>query len=221
MSINTLLFGTDKKYSNTFRRGAAAMIDVWITLFLRAFVAQIIGSLWLNNKMIEFLTDFKNEFGTETPKNVPEHLNFILHHQIFYYMLIFYSLIIAIGMIYHSYLNSSAWHGTIGKRMMKIMILRKNDLPITFGRGLLHYILSTLPFVFLFYLLSYQIHYEINLYQAISSSNFNIFLSIVFVMWVQIQIFTKTKVTAYDMIANTVVINGKSGARWPWSKSSS
>ncbi len=195
------------------------MIDIWITLFLRAFCAQIIGSLWLNDKITDFLTDFKNEFGTDTPKNTPEHLDYILHHPVFYYMLVFYAFIIAIGMVYHAYLNSSAWNGTIGKRAMKIMIMTKNELPISFGRALLHYLLSILPFVFLSYLLTYQIRHEINLYQAVTSSDLNIFLGIVFAMWVQIQIFTKTKVTAYDMIANTVVINGRSGAKWPWHKS--
>jgi hypothetical protein len=98
------------------------------------------------------------------------------------------------------------------------MLTTKNELPITFGRGMLHYFLSLLPFVFLFYLLTYQLRYEVNLYQALTSSDLNIFLGIVFVLWVQIHLFTKNKVTAYDMITNVVSINGRSSAKWPWSK---
>jgi hypothetical protein len=50
------------------------------------------------------------------------------------------------------------------------------------------------------------------------SSDLNIFLGIVFVLWVQIHLFTKNKVTAYDMITNVVAINGRNSAKWPWSK---
>lgn len=219
MSINKILFGNqNQKYASSFRRGTAAMIDIWITLFVRAVFAQIIGSLFLNKMMTSFLLDFKNEFGTDTPKNTPEHITYIFHHSFFYYMLIFYTFIILIGAVYHAYLNSSTWNGTIGKRTMKIMITTKNELPISFGRGLLHYFLSVVPFVFLFYILIYQISHEVNFYQAITSSDLNVFLSIVFVMWLQIQIFTKTKVTAYDLITNTVMTNGRTDYKWPCRK---
>ena len=220
MNINKLLlFGNkNKKYASSLKRSSAAVMDVWITLLIRAFFAQMIGMLWLNQKMLDFILEFKTEFGTDIPKNTPEHINFIIHHPFFYYMLIFYAFIVIIGAVYHSYLNSSAWKGTIGKRAMKIMLTRKNDLPITFNRGMLHYFLSLLPFVFLFYLLTYQIRYEATLYQALTSSDVNIFLGIVFVLWVQIHLFTKNKVTAYDMITNVVAVNGRASAKWPWSK---
>jgi len=220
MNIKELLFFKDKndKYASSFRRGTAVMIDVWITVFIRAIFAQIAGMLVLNQVLYDFLNDFKNEFGTSTPKNTPEHVDFILHHKCFYYMLIFYAFLIMIGAVYHAYLNSSSWRGTIGKRMMKIMITTKNDLPITFGRGLLHYFLSALPFLYVFYLLTYQLRNEVTFYQALTASDTNIFLGIIFVLWVQIQLFTKKKTTAYDLIANTVMIRGKSEAKWPWRK---
>lgn len=218
--ISQILFrDKDKKYVASLRRSIAAMMDIWITLILRALVAQIAGSLFMNRLLSNFITDFKNEFGTDVPKDTPEHISYILHHPFFYEMLVFYAVIIMIGAVYHSYLNSSAWCGTIGKRAMKIMILRGSELPITFNRGLLHYFLSTAPFIFLFYILIYQLKHELNLYQAITASDLNIFFGFIFVFWVQIQMFTKKKTTAYDMISNTVLVNGRTGAKWPWSKS--
>ncbi len=167
--------------------------------------------------MLQFVEAFQNEFGTDSPKNNPEHINFIIHHPIFFYMIAFYAIILMIGAVYHSYLNSSAWCGTFGKRAMKIMILRKNELTLTFGRGLIHYFLSIMPFIFIFYIVGYQAKYQIGLFDALSSG-FNMIFGIVFVLWIQIQIFTKNKTTAYDLIANTVLVNGKTAAKWPWSK---
>lgn len=217
--ISTIIFGEkNAKYASSPKRAAAAAIDVWIVLFLRVILAQIVALLYINQRMFEFITEFKNEFGTDTPKNTPEHINFIIHHPFFYEMLVFYAFIIMIGTVYHAYLNSSAWQGTVGKRLLKIMMVTKTEQPLTFNRGLLHYFLSIMPFVFLFYLLTYQLRYELNLFQAITASDFNIILSVVFVLWVQIHIFTKNKVTIYDMIANTLVINGRTSAKWPWNK---
>jgi uncharacterized RDD family membrane protein YckC len=123
-----------------------------------------------------------------------------------------------VGALYHAYLNSSVWEATIGKRLMKIMITKENDMKITFKRGLLHYFLSLMPFVFLIYLVSYQIRNNLTFYQAITSSEINIFLGILFMMWLQIHIFTKKRTTAYDMICNTNVVKGKTSYKWPWSK---
>lgn len=217
MSISNLLsVGRNRKYATSFRRSTAAIIDIWITLFVRALFAQIAGFIFMNHQMNKFILDFKTEFGTDAPKNVPEHVDFIIHHPFFYYLIIFYALILMIGASYHAYFNSSPWSGTIGKRLMKIMINTENELPITFNRALLHYFLSVLPFAFLFYLLVYQISHNLNLYQAITASQLNLFLGIGFVFWVQIQIFTKKRVTAYDMIANTVMLNGRTAYKWPW-----
>lgn len=220
MNIRKLLLLKDKndKYASSFRRAMAVMIDIWITVFIRAVFAQVAGILVLNRVLYDFLNEFKNEFGTSTPKNTPEHIDFIIHHKFFYYMLIFYAILIMIGAVYHAYLNSSSWRGTIGKRLMKIMITTANELPITFNRGLLHYFLSALPFLYVFYLFVYQVRHEVTFYQAITASDLNILLGIVFVFWVQINLFTKRKTTAYDLIANTVVIEGRTYAKWPWTK---
>lgn len=208
-----------KKYASSSRRSGAAMIDIWIVLFLRIIVMQTLGTFWLNNQIIIFMQDFNEHFGTATIKNTPEHIEFIVSNRIFIYALLFYAIVILVGAFYHSYLNSSAWRATIGKRITKIMIVREeDDSKITFKRGMAHYFLSVLPFAFIFYLMSYQIHHNLNFFQTVTASELNVFLGISFILWVQIHIFTRKKTTAYDMICNTVLINGRTEAKYPWRK---
>jgi len=208
------------KYASSFRRSSAITIDIWIVMFLRVIVMQVLGALWLNNEVINFTKDLNEKFGTETVKNVPEHLDFVIHHRIFLCSLIFYSIVIFIGAIYHAYLNSSAWQGTIGKRLTKIMIVKNDSSRISFGCGMRHYFLSILPFAFIIYLISYQLRNKLTFLQAITASELHVFFGIMFIIWVQIHLFTKKKVTAYDMICKTVFIIGKTTAKWPWTKQS-
>lgn len=208
----------NEKYVGPFRRSAAATIDLWIVLILRVIVMQILGTIWLNQAISNFLEDFKNQFGTETVKNTPEHIDFIIHHRIFIYALMFYAIIILVGAAYHAYLNSSSWRGTIGKRLMKMVITTENDLQISFNRGMMHYFLSVLPFAYLIFLISFQVRNNLTFYQAITASQTNIFFGIVFLIWIQIHLFTKKRTTAYDMICNTIVVSGRVVAKWPWTK---
>jgi len=205
-------------YASLIRRSTAIGIDIFLVLILRAITIQILGILFLNEAITDFHRDFFEHFGTEIVKNNPAHIEFVLHHYAFYYALIFYAILIFIGMFYHAYLNSSAWCGTVGKRVMGILIVRKDSTPITLVRGFCHYILSVLPFLFLIYLISFQITHELTLSQAIFYNKINLFLMILFTLWMQIHLFTKKKTTAYDLICDTIFIKGKTAARKPWSK---
>jgi uncharacterized RDD family membrane protein YckC len=208
-----------KKYASSFARSIAGMFDIVIVLILRIVAALFLGNLWLNGELIRFREDFTKYFGTEIAKNTPEHLDFILSHRVFICALIFYALIIMVGAIYHSYFNSSKWQATIGKRLMNILIVKENDeKKIGLGLGLLHYFLSIVPFVYVFYILSFQIRYKMSLFHAVTANNWNMFFGIVFVVWLQTHLFTRKKITAYDMICRTVFLNGKTQFKWPWSK---
>ena len=127
-------------------------------------------------------------------------------------------IIMLIGTIYHSYLNSSSWRATIGKRLMGIAIVKKNLVSLSFSRALLHYFLSILPFIYILYIISYHASYNIDIQKAITASFGNIVLGIIFILWIQIQLFTKNKTTAYDLISNTIFINKVYNAKRPWSK---
>lgn len=209
----------DKKYAGSFRRGTAATIDVWIVLFLRVLTMQFLGTIWINEAVMNFMAEFQTEFGTESIKNTREHIDFIINNRIFSYALTFYAIVIFVGAIYHAYLNSSSWQGTIGKRLMKIMIVKEDESKVTFGTAMWHYFLSILPFAFVLYLVSYQLKNHLTFFQTVTASETNVFFGILFIIWVQIHLFTKKKSTAYDMICKTILINGRTSAKWPWSKS--
>lgn len=208
----------DKKFANSFRRSLAATIDIWIVLFLRITTAQILGTIWMKQVIADFISDFSAHFGTEDFKGTQEHLEFVINHKFFICSLIFYSIIILVGAVYHAYLNSSAWRATIGKRLMKIEILKESEFPMTFGRGLMHYFLSVLPFVFIIYLATFQIKNHLTFFETVTFSSSHVIFGLIFIFWVQIHLFTRKKTTAYDLICNTVLVNGKSVAKWPWSK---
>ena len=205
-------------FVGSIKRSLASAIDAIIVLILRIIFVETIGKTWITPILLNFNQEFKDKFGTETPKRTPEHLEFIYQHPLSKNLLIMFLIVFLIGAIYHSYLNSSAWRATIGKRIMGIVIVKKNFLPLSFYRAVLHYFLSLLPFVYIFYILSYQIKYNVDINQAISGSFGNIFFGIIFMLWLQIQTLTKQKTTAYDLICNTIFIHHKTSAKWPWKK---
>lgn len=208
----------DKKYATSFRRSTASMADLWVVLFLRVIVMQFLGIIWLNSAITNFVQEFTDHFGTDKVLNIPEHVDFIVRHRIFLYGILFYTIVILVGTLYHAYLNSSSWKATIGKRLMKIMIVKEEDSKISFKLGFAHYFLSVLPFAFIVYLVIFQVRGHMTFYQALTASEANVFFGIAFVIWVQIHLFTKKKTTAYDLICRTFLINGKTAAKFPWSK---
>ncbi len=207
-------------YSSSFKRSSATMIDMLITIFLRAIAMQLMGTLWINQQILNFAQEVKDHFGTDTLKNTPEHINFLVHHTIFLNMIIFYLITFFVGAIYHIYLNSSNWQATIGKRIMGIVMIQENEheerKKINLKTSSLHYFLSILPFMYVIYLIAYQIYYDLSLLNAMLASETNVFLAIVFIGWVQIHVFTKKKTTAYDMICKTNFINGRTSYKTPW-----
>jgi len=207
---------SDIKFVSAHKRSAAASIDITIVAIIRIFAAQLIGALWINKMIADFLLEFRDHFGTEVIKSDPSHIEFITHHKIFHSMIIFYFIIVMIGAVYHSYLNSSMWQGTIGKRIMKIMIISDEGKKISFLNGLAHYFLSLLPFVFIIYLAAYQNIHQITFFAAILDSKVNIFFSALTAIWVQAHIFTKKKTTIYDLICRTIFIEGKTQVKFPW-----
>lgn len=222
MNIRKLLPHTIKtennRYAGSFKRTVASLIDAWITIFLYALTMNILSRFWLEKKFITLKENFITTFQTDIPKNTPEHLNFIINSDAFLCFVISIFITIAVGGLYHAYFNSSSWAGTFGKRITRIIILRENGLKISFLRGIAHYFLSILPFGFIAYLLSYKAQHQISFFKAILASEFNVFLTLLFVIWIQIQVFTRKKTTVYDMICNTVLFNGRAKEKFPWSK---
>lgn len=205
-------------FAGSVKRSLASAIDTLIVLIVRILFIEIIGKMWIEPILLKFNSEFKEKFGTETPKRTPEHIEFMYQHELFYNLFGLFIIILLIGALYHSLLNSSSWRATIGKRLMGIAIVKNNYIPLSFKRSLLHYFLSILPFFYIFYILSYQLKYNVEIYQAITASFENILCGIIFMLWLQIHLFTKNKTTAYDLICNTIFINKVFDAKTPWSK---
>ena len=209
---------SENNFVGSIKRSVASAIDTVIVLIVRILFIEIIGKTWIEPCLLKFNTEFKEKFGTETPKRTPEHIEFMYQHELFYNIFALFVIIVLIGTLYHSALNSSSWRATIGKRLMGIAIVKKNLMPLSFKRALLHYFLSILPFFYIFYIISYQIKNDVEIYQAITGSFENIVFGIIFMLWLQIHLFTKNKTTAYDLICNTIFINKIFDAKMPWSK---
>ena len=206
------------EYVSSFKRGTALSIDMLIVMFFSVVVAQILGTLWINNVIEKFVIDFREHFGTEVISNNTEHLEFIVAHPAFKQMIVFYFLVIMVGLLYHSLLNASRWEATIGKRAMNIKIVKDDYSKINFGIALLHYILSILPVVYILCIFALMINNHLTLFHAITHSTLTMLLGFAAILWVQIHSFTKRKTTAYDLICKVVFIHGKTAAKLPWSK---
>ncbi len=209
----------NKLLAKPIRRTIAGTIDAIIVLLIRIITMQLIGALWLKAQLIKFQQDFYAKFGTMEAKATPEHLEFIRNHPIIQYSFITFLIVFAVGAAYHIYLNSSAWSATLGKRLMKIMIIKKDNLPLSLKTAFAHYFLSIAPFIFITYILVTKTAYnDPNFLATITSNNFNIFLAAFFGLWMQSNLFTKNKTTAYDLICKTILINGQTAAKFPWTK---
>lgn len=222
MSIKDFL-NSDKineklQYPTPFRRGFSALIDMSIVLIIRIITIEILSYFWYQEQLIKFSKDFNENFGTSTAKRTPEHVNYILHHSFFTNTLILISLIILSGMVYYAYFNSSSWQATIGKRIMNIKMVRIDEKLVNFTLALSHYILSIFPFAYILYLIAYVQRHQVTFFEAVSSSRVNLILGLIFLVWTQMQLFTKKKTTAYDLICKTFLINEKTSFKYPWSK---
>lgn len=202
----------------SLKRTIAIAIDSLILLFIRAVLLQIYISLRLVDSLNNFLFDFKNEFGVETPKRVPEHVKFIVNHPIFIEVLLLILAIIAVGALYHGYLNSSKWRATIGKRFMNIMMVSKNGEKLSFLKCASHYLLSLLPFFYVILLGVYSNKNQLSIYDSITGSKVNLILGLLFIIWTQIGFFTKGKSMICDIILKTSMIEGKISAKFPWKR---
>ena len=206
------------KYASSFQRATAATIDIWIVIFIRFFFMALLGELWIKNAASNFQEEFQTKFGGAFFRDSPEHIAFFMDHKIFLELMIFYLIIVISGACYYAYFHASSWQATIGKRLMKIVIIKNNNLPTSFGRGLLYYFLSILPYIYIMYIVTYLLKTNASIGQAITASFANIFFTIIFFIWIQSHFMTKRKTTIYDIICRITVKEGKTDKKFPWHK---
>lgn len=204
-------------YATSIRRSISSGIDMIIVLALRSALLLAMSVLYLNKIWGNFYQEFYNKFGTQTVKRTPEHIEFLIQHQVFSITLLSFALILLLGACYHAYFNASHWQATVGKRIAGIIMIKEpTQAKVSFNLAFGHYFLSVVPFVFVAYLLNYQLKNNLAFYDAITANNLNLFFGFIFIFWVQTHLFTRKKTTAYDLLCKTVLINGKTKSKLPW-----
>lgn len=204
--------------ASSFQRIFAILIDVWVVIFIRFFFLALLGEIWMNDEIMQFKKEYNMAFGADQSSKTPteNQVAFVKNHSIFLKSIIFYSFILLVGAFYYAYFHSSKWQATIGKRIMKIYLIKKNDIAISFKRALLYYFLSILPFIYIIYMMTFVANYKISLVNAIMANFTNIFLTILFAIWIQSSVFLRSKNTIYDLICNTVIKKGIINRKFPW-----
>lgn len=197
---------TEFKYAGSFRRSAAAAIDMFIANLIRMFFFAILGELWIKKLLINFWADFKTKFNSDIIGNDPEKIQFLIANPLFKSTLLFCFIVFISGALYYIILNQSKWRATVGKKLMKIIIINKNGEKLTFLESLSHYLLSIVPWLFVFYIFTYQMMHGINLYKAITENIFNLIFGLITLAWLQVHMVTKKKTTAADLICKTIVV---------------
>ncbi len=226
MSTNNFLFNFNvkaendeqKNYAKATSKSLAGLIDFFIVLFLRACFLQILNDFYLSKLFYNFLNDFEKTFGTREPKGTNEHINFIMHHDIFIYSLILIFLTILIGTIYYSYLNSSSWQATIGKRIAKIIVVDKNSERISFSTAIYHYFLGLTPYIFIGFVLVNSHKYKYNIYEAFSKNHMLTIVGFLILLASHANIFSKKKINFFDYLLKIEFHRGKTLSKTPWSK---
>ncbi len=198
---------TEFKYAGSFRRSTAAAIDMFIANFIRMIFFTILGELWIKQQLIEFWVDFRAKFDSNVIGNDPEKIRFLVESSLFKNVLLFCFIVFISGALYYILLNQSKWRATIGKKLMKIVIISNNGKKLAFLESLSHYFLSIVPWFFVFYIFSYQMIHRIDLYNAIMGNMFNLIFGLITLAWLQIHLVTKKKTTAPDLICKTIVVS--------------
>jgi uncharacterized RDD family membrane protein YckC len=213
---NNLQLDSDYPIASVFKRGIAGIIDIHITIILMAIYLEISFRNYYFQKYNNFFEDFYQKFGTKTPKNTPEHLDFIFNHDIFFWTIFIIITTILIGAFYHAYLNSSSWQATIGKRIMKIIITDNKQNKISLIAGLWHYFLTLIPYLFIAFVIFFSKKNNLQIYDLLTSNKKILLIGILIILANQMNIFNKKKINLFDYIANVEFYKHKTPYILPW-----
>lgn len=200
--------GSKELLAGNFRKYLAGSIDVFFANLIRMILLLILFHYWIRQELVNFSEEFKLKFNSELVifAGDLERIKFLSDHSIITSILIFSLIIFISGALYYIILDSSRWCGTLGKKIMKIKIVRNNDEQLSFMRSLCHYLLSLVPWIFVFYILLYYLIHKGTIYQAITGNLFNLIFGLCSLVWIYIGLITKTHLSASDMICKTKIV---------------
>ena len=197
----------DIKYASPLKRSIAFNIDVMITIFIRVISFQILAFFTISEEVNLLREEIQGaiDSGILNENDQQSFFNFVYNSQYFQeimkYIPTILLIIFIIGGIYYPIMETSKKCSTIGKRIMKIVVIDKNGKKLTFIQSLFRYLINFIPLIMLFYIVS-----------KISVKSFDLFtILICFVtfFWYHISSFNKEKSTLTDMLSNSIAIEGK------------
>lgn len=199
---------TKELTAGSFRKYLAGLIDVFISSSIRILFLVSLFHFWIRQELVDFSEEFKTKFNSEFVifAGDIDRIKFLSNHAIVESVLIFFLIIFISGALYYILLDSSKWCGTLGKKIMKIKIVRENNEQLSFARSLCHYFLSLVPWLFVFYILLYYLMHHGTIYQAITGNLFNLIFGLCSLAWIYIGVITKTHLSAADMICKTKMV---------------
>ncbi len=194
------------KYVGSFKRSFAAAMDTLIANLIRMVVVMFLSALWMSQQVSNFQNDFKAKFDSQIIGKDPDKIQFLMQHSVFKSALLFCFVVFMSGALYYILMGCSKWRGGVGKKLMKIAIVKNDGTKLTLLESASHYFLSIVPWFFIFYIFTYHMMRGINLYNAITENTFNLIFGLITLAWLQIHMVTKKKTTAADLICKTIVI---------------
>ncbi|MFT6106799.1 MAG: putative RDD family membrane protein YckC [Rickettsiales bacterium] len=197
---------TVNKNAGSFKRFVASAIDILIANIIRMVTFTVLANLWLKKHINNFYGEFQEKFDSNFVGNDPEKIQFIAQHSITKFVLLFFLIVFVSGALYYAYCNSSKWRATFGKKIMKIIVVRDDGEKLGFFISASHYLLSFVPWIFVFYIFSYSMLHKVNIYSAIWDNYFNLVFGLITLAWMQVHIIIKKKKTAADLICGVKVI---------------
>jgi uncharacterized RDD family membrane protein YckC len=123
-----------------------------------------------------------------------------------------------IGAIYYSYLNSSSWQATVGKRIAKIIVVNKDSEKISFTTGIYHYLLNLIPIIFLILVLIYSQKNKYDIYATFSKNQFLTICGFLVLVASNCSFFNKKKLNFFDYLLKIEFHQGKTQSKMPWTK---
>lgn len=227
MSTNSFLFNFSKNkntndddftnYASPFKRSLSSAIDILIVMIIRGIVLQLIGNVFFIKTIHNFYSEFESKFGTKTPKGTPEHMEFIYSHSIFFQGISILVFIILIGAFYYAFFYSSKWQASIGKRILGIIVVDKNNQKkIKFSDGFYYYFLSIIPYFFILILFIYITKNKISIYQLFSEVWGFTFFGILILFAINMSSFNKKRINFFDYLMDFEFHIGKTKSKYPW-----
>jgi uncharacterized RDD family membrane protein YckC len=203
-----------------FQKMLAGFIDIFASLFIRLIILSLIISFYREDLLL-VIEDLLVK--TENIEKLGDAIKIFLRHEAFKILLIFIIIFALLGSFYYVYFHSSSWCATIGQRICGIVMVQENGQYLTLTRAIIHHIVSTIP---LFITIYFIIFIVINNHKYITNNigdflnifnanYFNILISIIMFLWINIPIFLKSKKSVPDIICNTKIESGRADSIFP------